>query len=79
MKDDAIPPRRAWQKSLEWGKSSKNVKNVQNKKCSNNKKHAQTTKQSYLNDKNMRLPQLKRHSPVRHFLILVRFFKFAYV
>ena len=37
MKDDAIPPRRAWQKSLEWGKSSKNVKNVQNEKCSNNK------------------------------------------
>ena len=36
MKDDAIPPRRAWQKSLEWGKSSKNVKNVQNEKCSNN-------------------------------------------
>ena len=44
MKDDAIPPRRAWQKSLEWGKSSKNVKNVQNEKCSNNKKYAQTTK-----------------------------------
>ncbi|GEM_PF-4926582 len=43
MKDDAIPPRRAWQKSLEWGKSSKNVKNVQNEKCSNNKKYAQTT------------------------------------
>ena len=34
MKDDAIPPRRAWQKSLEWGKTSKTYKT----------KSAQTTK-----------------------------------